>query len=45
MEDGLGLGMNGTVVRTTYVGGHLVEDGELEVCEWLVTYLEWSEVK
>lgn len=41
MKDGLGLGLNGTVVRTTYcVGSYLVEGGELELCEWLVTYLE-----
>lgn len=31
MEDGLGLGMDGSVVRTAYVGGHLVEDGEFGV--------------
>lgn len=40
MRDGLGLGMDGTVVRTACVGSHLVEDGELKLCEWLVTYLK-----
>lgn len=40
MKDGLGLGLNGSVVRTACVGSRLVEDRELEFCEWLVTYLK-----
>lgn len=46
MKDGLGLGLNGTVVCTACVGtcSHLVEDRELELCAngWLLT---WSGVK
>lgn len=41
MRDGLGLGMDGSVVRTAYcVRSYLVKDRELELCEWLVTYLK-----
>lgn len=36
--DGLGLGLNGTVVRTACVGGHLVEGGEFGVVR-MVGYL------